>query len=360
MATETTIMPDSSVGSVAPKQAPRKTWSFTPELPVTQAAWFERPFSAAGSVKYLFEVWRPFSPRFLMLLVAIAAWIWFTPSLERAATFQPGWMLEILLRNLCIVLVVVGGLHLFLYTFRKQEDELRYDARPLATNSKIFHFGNQVWDNAFWTLAGSVPVGTLWECLLLWGYANGYAPLVTFTENPIWFVALMLAIPLWSGFHFYWFHRLLHVGPIYRRVHSWHHKNVNVGPWSGHAMHPAEHVGLYSDLVVYFLIASHPVHVIFNAMLHTIGGPTSHCGYHKVKFTRHIHLQLGDFMHQLHHRFVDCNYGTLEDPWDRIFGSFHDGTPEADAYIRERRIRMYANKKEKLARHGRNRTPAGE
>ena len=359
MSTEATITPDSSVGSATPKRAPRRTWNFTPELPVTQAAWFERPFSAAGSVKYLFEVWRPFSPRFLMLLVAIAAWTWFTPSLERAATFQPDWMLEILLRNLCIVLVVVGGLHLFLYTFRKQGDELRYDARPLATSSKIFHFRDQVWDNVFWTLAGSVPVGTLWECLLLWGYANGYATLVTFTENPFWFVALMLVIPLWSGFHFYWLHRLLHVGPIYRWVHSWHHKNVNTGPWSGHAMHPAEHVGLYSDLIVYFLVASHPVHVIFNAMLHTIGGPTSHCGYHEVKLTRHIRLQLGDFMHQLHHRFVDCNYGTLEDPWDRIFGSFHDGTPEADAYIRERRIRMYARKKER-ARRGRNRTPAGE
>ncbi len=55
-----------------------------------------------------------------MLLVAIAAWTWFTPSLERAVTFQPGWMLEILLRNLCIVLAVAGGLHLFLFTFRKQ------------------------------------------------------------------------------------------------------------------------------------------------------------------------------------------------------------------------------------------------
>ena len=147
---------------------------------------------------------------------------------------------------------------------------------PLATNSKIFHFRDQGPGQHVLDLAGSVPIGTLWECLLLWGYANGYATLATFTDNPFRFAGLMLVIPLWSGFHFYWFHRLLHVGPIYRRVHSWHHKNVNVGPWSGHAMHPLEHAGLYSDLIIYFLVASHPIHVIFNAMLHTIGGPVSH------------------------------------------------------------------------------------
>jgi len=121
-----------------------------------------------------------------------------------------------------------------------------------------------------------VPVGTLWECLLLWGYANGHATLITFTENPYWFIGVMLVIALWSGFHFYWFHRSLHVG-------------------------------LYSDLVVYFLIASHPIHVIFNAMLHTIAGQTSHCGYDKVKLTRKFYLQLGDVMHQLHHRLIDCH-----------------------------------------------------
>ena len=49
-------------------------------------------------------------------MLAITAWTWFTPSLERAASFQLDWMLEIALRNLVIVLVVAGGLHLLLFT----------------------------------------------------------------------------------------------------------------------------------------------------------------------------------------------------------------------------------------------------
>ncbi|MEM7206588.1 MAG: sterol desaturase family protein [Pseudomonadota bacterium] len=319
-------------------------WNFTPALPIKQAPYCEWPIDWRASIAYLLDTWRPFSQRFFILLIAIVAWVWFTPAIERAVEFEAGWMLEVGLRNLVIVLVVAGGLHLSLHTFSLQGDDTRYDPRPLARKSRKFHFNNQVWDNMFWTLFGSVPIGTLWECLLLWGYANGYATLITFESNPYWFVGLMLLVPIWSGFHFYWFHRLMHVGPLFRWFHSWHHKNDNTGPWSGHAMHPVEHAGLYSDLAIYFLMASHPVHMIFNSMLHTIAGPTSHCGYDKVKITPWFSLHLGDYMHQLHHRFVECNYGSYETPWDKIFGSFHDGTDSGMAMVNERRRRLLSKR----------------
>jgi lathosterol oxidase len=148
--------------SQSKKRKRRRTWHFTPELPVKQAPYFERPFNLVDSLKYLFNIWRPFNQRLLLLLLAIAAWTWFTPSLERTREFRLDWMLEIGLRNLVIVVVVAGGLHLLLYTFKKQGDDDHYDARPLIRNSKRFHFGDQVRDNIFWTLVGSVPIGTLW------------------------------------------------------------------------------------------------------------------------------------------------------------------------------------------------------
>ena len=339
---------DSTIANTAESQearrAKRRTWHFTPELPLKQAPYFESPFSLSDSLMYLYKVWRPFNQRFFLLMLAIAVWTWFTPAIERAREFQLDWMMEIALRNLVIVLVVAGGLHLLLYTFRAQGDEEHYDARPLGRKSKQFHFGNQTWDNMFWTLVGSVPIGTLWECLLLWAYANGHATLITFADNPAWFIGLMIIIPIWSGFHFYWYHRAGHIEPLYKWFHSWHHKNVNTGPWSGHAMHPVEHFFLYSDLIIYFVVASHPIHVIFNAMLHTVAGPTSHCGYHRVRITRFFRIELGDFMHQLHHRFCDCNYGSYETPWDKVFGSFHDGTEDGDKLIKERRKQLFATR----------------
>ena len=56
-----------------PKRTQRRTWHFTPELPVKQAPYFERPFKVVDSSKYLFNIWRPLNQRFLLLLLAIAA-----------------------------------------------------------------------------------------------------------------------------------------------------------------------------------------------------------------------------------------------------------------------------------------------
>lgn len=47
-------------------------------------------------------------------------------------------------------------------------------------------------------------------------------------------------------------------------------------------------------------------------------------------------LKLGAFHHQMHHRYFECCYGSLEIPWDKLFGSFHDGTSEADEKMKAR------------------------
>ena len=73
------------------------------------------------------------------------------------------------------------------------------------------------------------------------------------TEHPILFCLLMMAIPFWRNFHFYWIHRLIHWKPLYDRVHYIHHKNVNVGPWSGIAMHPVEHIIYFSGILIHIV-----------------------------------------------------------------------------------------------------------
>ena len=51
-------------------------------------------------------------------------------------------------------------------------------------------------------------------------------------------------------------------------------------------------------------------------------------------------MALGTFHHQMHHRYFECNYGNLEMPWDKWFGSFHDGTDEAHVRMMERRRKL--------------------
>ena len=149
------------------------------------------------------------------------------------------WILEIAVRNLAILWVFAGLLHLWLITWARQGQEARYHVRDMAKNSTKFHFGDQLLDNILWSHVAWI-FWCFWECLILWCYAKGIAPMVTFESNPIWFVAMIVAVPIWAGVHFYGLHRLLHVGWFYRHIHSWHHKNIHTGPWSGLAMHPGE------------------------------------------------------------------------------------------------------------------------
>jgi sterol desaturase/sphingolipid hydroxylase (fatty acid hydroxylase superfamily) len=194
----------------------------------------------------------------------------------------------------------------------------------------------------FWTLASGVTAWTIFQVVTIWMMANGYAPTITFASNPIWFVAALILMPIWSAFHFYWAHRLLHVPFFYTRFHSLHHRNINIGPWSGMAMHPFEAMLYFSTICIHWIVATHPVHLIFHLIYQGPGAAMSHTGYEDLLIKDKRRLALGTFYHTLHHRFFECNYGNQEMPWDRWFDTFHDGTDEATKQTRDRKKRMYA------------------
>ena len=51
---------------------------------------------------------------------------------------------------------------------------------------------------------------TLFHVIKMWLMANDYAPTITISENPAWLIIANILMPIWSTFHFYWAHRLLH------------------------------------------------------------------------------------------------------------------------------------------------------
>ncbi|MCE2493727.1 MAG: sterol desaturase family protein [Alphaproteobacteria bacterium] len=150
-------------------------------------------------------------------------------------------------------------------------------------------------------------------------------------------MAIALAIPFWQSLHFYLTHRFLHWQPMYRLAHAVHHRNDNVGPWSGLSMHPIEHVVYFSSVLIHLVVASHPLHVILHLQWNALGAATSHAGFECLLFKGRRVVLLGDFFHQLHHRFYNCNLGNGYIPCDRWFGTEYEGTPESMARIRERR-----------------------
>lgn len=317
-----------------------KEWAWNPALPIPVSPVFVWPPQPVRAVKWLAAYWLTLSSTVLELGLAIAIWWVMQPTWEAMQTFDFAWIMTIWARNMVLLVLVAGGLHLWLWRWRCQGEATKFDPRDLAVNNRNFTFRNQVYDNVFWSLASGVTVWTIFEVSYFWCAANGFAPVFSFTDAPIWSAAWFVLIPLWASFHFYWIHRLLHWPPIYKRVHSLHHRNVNVGPWSGMSMHPLEHIGYFSSVLIHFVVPSDPIHVIFHLYNLALNPAVSHAGFEKLFVKDRKRMALGDFFHQLHHRFFECNYGTAEVPWDVVFGSFHNGTPEATRRIRDRKRRL--------------------
>ena len=313
-------------------------WNFEPGLPIQISPLFIWPINIKNVFHWFWSSWLLISEKLIILGVAVISWYYFHPLLERCTEIELGWVSQIFIRNLVLMVLVAGGLHLYFYTFRKQHDDYRYDDRPLAKNRPKFTFKNQVHDNIFWTCCSGVPIWTAYEVLLMWALANGYAPLLNFVEHPVWFIMLFLCVPLWESFYFYLIHRFLHWSPLYRIAHSLHHRNTNVGPWSGLSMHPLEHVLYLGTALIHFIVAAHPLHVIFHLQYFTLTAATTHTGYAGLFVKDKNRLALGTFHHQMHHRYFECNYGGLEIPWDKWLGSFHDGSRESHQHFQQRRI----------------------
>jgi hypothetical protein len=170
-----------------PERTQRKIWNFTPSLPLQLAPYWDWPMKPLASVLYLLRSWKPLGTRFMILGAAIIIWLFFTPDLTRAQTLSFDWIAEIWLRNFVILAGVAGGLHLLLWKLGVQGDETRYDMRPMMTNAKAFWFRNQVYDNMLWSFV-AMQFWVFFECAMWYAYANGWATMITFSSNPVWFL----------------------------------------------------------------------------------------------------------------------------------------------------------------------------
>ena len=320
-----------------------KGWHHLPQIPLQVSPVFQWPPNPLKIMKWFWESWFLITEKLIILALAFASYYWFSPSIDAARSLDVEWISLIYIRNFFLALVIGGLLHLWFYTFSAQGKNLKYDPRPLMVKGKQFTLGGQIKDNMFWTLGSGVLIWSAFEIVLLWGLANGYVQNIEFSDTPIWFVALFFLIPLWESFYFYVIHRILHFPLLYRYIHSIHHRNINVGPWSGMSMHPAEQFVFLGSVFVHLIVGAHPLHIIFHLQYYFLTAITTHTGFQGLLIGDKNRLALGTFHHQMHHRYFECNYGSLEIPWDKWFGSFHDGTIEANKKMQERRNNITGN-----------------
>ena len=312
-----------------------------PDAPIALAPINVWPLRISNITKWFFGF-----PGFLWpynafwLAVTILTWSYLTPELSTMANLELWWIGLLLARNTALILMLFGGLHLYLYVFKGQGEQHQFTTRPFATNNRKFLFKNQVADNMARTLLSAVPIITGYEIITYWAFANGFLGLFDFGSSQLlfwgWFLILLILAPVIHAIHFYLGHRLLHTKLLYKKVHALHHHNVEIGPWSGLAMHPIEHIIYLSTLTVQWILAAHPVNALFQLQLAAFYPALAHCGFEKLKIGEKLKIDGGNHFHYLHHKYFECNYGGSLAPLDKWFGTFHDGTKEADQAMRTR------------------------
>ena len=153
-----------------------KDWHWIPKLPVAFAPLFVWPPKPRALLSWLSESYLSVSDRVIYIVYAIAVALWLQPVTEAQAALSPDWISLVLLRNLVVLLIVAGGLHLWFYGIDAQGNLQKYDPRPMsARKNALFKFGYQTWDNVYYSIVSGVPIATAYEVCFRWLFAGGAA-----------------------------------------------------------------------------------------------------------------------------------------------------------------------------------------
>ena len=320
-----------------------KRGDWTPNKHLELAPYFTWPRSPRKWQDWLVGYLFPWNLLFMAL--AVVSWLWLTPSVETLKTLAPGWILYLLARNSLLVLIVYGALEFRLYTRRAQGNRFKFNGKwPSEQPSDVFMFKSQNIDNIIRSFGSGVPIWTAYEVFGLWCYANGWGAWGLFADHPVWFVLFAFLLPIWHEFHFYCIHRLIHVPILYKWVHSVHHNSVNPSPWSSLSMHPVEHLLYWSDSLIHLVLPSHPLIFLYNLQITGTGAVVGHIGFDKMEAGADTAVNTNAYAHYLHHKHFEVNYADGATALDKLFGTWHDGSKEAQAAMEAR----YAQKVERM------------
>jgi sterol desaturase/sphingolipid hydroxylase (fatty acid hydroxylase superfamily) len=250
------------------------------------------------------------SPNFIWAIIALLLYK-FAPYDIQSDSLQPISYSFVTQRLQILYPLTIGYFsfwHVALYFFNMAK-------RPFIVN-RVYNV-NKVIHNIFWTSSG-ILIWTLFENIFCYLWATGrlsYTEDFTSVEGVVRFMAVLMGIPLWRSFHFYFAHRFLHFKPLYQQVHSLHHRNTDVEPFSGLCMHPIEHLYYFSCIAPSLIFNCSPFALLWNGIHLLLSPAASHSGYED-------HFQ-SDSFHYLHHRYFECNYaGTDAAFFDIFFGTF--------------------------------------
>ncbi len=151
-----------------------------------------------------------------------------------------------------------------------------------------------------------------------------------------------IALILIHDAYFYWMHRFMHWGPVYRYVHSVHHRSTNPSPLAALAFHPLEALLEFSFMfpllfvlpMHFSILALYPSLMFLSNVYGHLGYEFLPSGFARSKIGRYL---LTSSLHNAHHKKFFVNYGFYFYWWDRWFGTIdpeyeNDFRKDADGF----------------------------
>ncbi|MDQ6432862.1 sterol desaturase family protein [Mesorhizobium sp. LHD-90] len=320
-----------------------KRGDWAPNEPAATAPLFVFPPQPLKLLRWLPHYFFPYN--LLFAASAVAWWHLALPDVETMQTLSWSWIVRLFFINAVAVFLFYGAFELKLYIRRSQGNRFKYDCKfPADQRSKVFVFERQNLDNMMRTFGTGLPIWTGIQVAVLMAYANGWVPWLTFAEHPVYLFCLALVVPVIHETHFFLLHRAIHWGPLYKWVHSVHHNSVNPSPWSSLSMHPVEQFFYLGTMFWHLLIPSNPIIALYQLHVAGFGAIPGHVGFDKVEITDRTGFDSHAYIHHLHHKYFEVNYGDGLIPFDRWFGTFHDGSKDGERQMQER----YQKKKARM------------
>jgi sterol desaturase/sphingolipid hydroxylase (fatty acid hydroxylase superfamily) len=240
--------------------------------------------------------------------------------------------------NTALAFGYIGFWHVTLYGFH-------WCHRPFVPNRTYSR--QRVLHNMFYTMWGILH-WTLVETAFVNCYQTNQLTQKV-THMTVSDLVVMMALAMWTpsfrDVHFYVCHRMIHIRWLYKYIHSLHHRNIDVEPFSGLAMHPVEHLYYFTCYGPFLLsiVSQQPYapFLIFWMNFHTALSPAAaHSGWED-------HFS-ADLAHYLHHRYCDCNYGAAIN-FDALFGTYQSCIKGSDSYNNTVDPKQYNSKQQTIS-----------
>ena len=92
---------------------PIKGWNHTPKVPLQVSPFFSWPPRPMAMLKWFWNSWFFITERLIVVAIACISFYWSQPSLDKTKTLAFVWIAQMFIRNVALITLVAGGLHLY-------------------------------------------------------------------------------------------------------------------------------------------------------------------------------------------------------------------------------------------------------